>query len=150
MICFWEFIEDIEVEYHVHRKTIMEKFGLSAIEVDVILFLANNPQYTMAADISRARKLPKSHVSLAVNRLMQKGFLKGTADDTNQKKVCLIITEQAQDMISFGKNEQKKFVDDLFHGFTPKEKEVFQSMCNCIRENAHTQRYPGGDCKCQM
>ena len=48
---FWNFISAAEDEYSVYRKHIMAKFSLSAAETDIIMFLANNPDYDTAADI---------------------------------------------------------------------------------------------------
>lgn len=50
----------------------MMRYHLSAAEVDILLFLANNSQFDLATDIVRVRKMQKSHVSLAVNGLCEK------------------------------------------------------------------------------
>ena len=36
--------------YAMEKKTVMEKYSMTSIEVDVMLFLANNPQFDTAAD----------------------------------------------------------------------------------------------------
>lgn len=56
-------------------KKVMVRYDLSAAEVDVLLFLANNSQFDLAVDIVRVRKMQKSHVSLAVNKLCEKGYI---------------------------------------------------------------------------
>lgn len=57
-------------------KKVMVRYDLSAAEVDVLLFLANNSQFDLAVDIVRVRKMQKSHVSLAVNKLCEKDTFK--------------------------------------------------------------------------
>ena len=59
---FWNFISAAEDEYSVYRKRIMAKFSLSAAKTDIIMFLANNPGYDTAADISKVRRILKSQV----------------------------------------------------------------------------------------
>ena len=52
-----------------------EKFQLSQLETDVLLFLRNNPEYNTARDIVSMRGFAKSNVSMAVDSLRRKGFL---------------------------------------------------------------------------
>ena len=63
----WQFAVEVERKYNQYRKKVMVRYDLSAAEVDVLLFLANNSQFDLAVDIVRVRKMQKSHVSLAVN-----------------------------------------------------------------------------------
>ena len=92
---FWNFISAAEDEYSVYRKRIMAKFSLSAAETDIIMFLANNPGYDTAADISKVRRILKSQVSLSVKSLCEKGLLTGTYKDGNKKSVHLSLTAKA-------------------------------------------------------
>ena len=88
---FWNFISAAEDEYSVYRKRIMAKFSLSAAETDIIMFLANNPGYDTAADISKVRRILKSQVSVSVKSLCEKGLLTGTYKDGNKKSVHLSL-----------------------------------------------------------
>ena len=71
----WQFAVEVERKYNQYRKKVMVRYDLSAAEVDVLLFLANNSQFDLAVDIVRVRKMQKSHVSLAVNKLCEKGYI---------------------------------------------------------------------------
>ena len=93
---FWNFISAAEDEYSVYRKRIMAKFSLSAAETDIIMFLANNPGYDTAADISKVRRILKSQVSVSVKSLCEKGLLTGTYKDGNKKSVHLSLTATAK------------------------------------------------------
>ena len=46
-----------------------DTWDLNKTEVDILLFLANNPGLDRAADIVRIRHIAKSHVSLSVGNL---------------------------------------------------------------------------------
>lgn len=137
---FWEFSQELEKEYHTYRKVIMEEYELSAMEVDVLLFLANNAECDTATDIVRIQRRSKSHVSLAVRGLMQKGYLSGITDTSDRKKIRLKIMSEAEKIVHFGREQQKKFVDSIFNGFTEQEKEAYFSFCRRIQENAHKRR----------
>lgn len=76
-------------------------------EVDVLLFLANNSQFDLAVDIVRVRKMQKSHVSLAVNKLCEKGYIQKETDAADRKKVHLKLEESASEIIRFGQDCQR-------------------------------------------
>ena len=76
----WQFAVEVERKYNQYRKKVMVRYDLSAAEVDVLLFLANNSQFDLAVDIVRVRKMQKSHVSLAVNKLCEKGYIQKETD----------------------------------------------------------------------
>ena len=52
--------------YRRFLEPVGEKYDLNRAELDVLLFLANNPSYDTATDIVEYRGLVKSHVSAAV------------------------------------------------------------------------------------
>lgn len=140
MNSFGEIINDLSSEYHEYRKNIMERFQMSAIEVDVMLFLANNPDYDMAADVARGRKISKSHVSLAVRNLIQKGYLLGRTDEKDHKKVHLQIQKAAEEMIDYGRNQQQQFAQSLLDGFTPEERELYLRLSERLFEGLHRRQ----------
>ena len=105
---FWEFLVSVESEYSKYRKRIMNRFSLSSAEVDVLMFLANNPALDTAADISRIRHIPKSQVSLSVRSLCD---------------------------VDYGKDVQKEFYETLFSGFTENDRAEFLRLREKIAEN---------------
>ena len=54
---------------------LLERRGLTQLEMDILLFLANNPEYDTARDIVEKRHLAKSHVSVGVDALAGRGLL---------------------------------------------------------------------------
>ena len=44
----WQFAVEVEREYAQYRKKVMMRYHLSAAEVDILLFLANNSQFDLA------------------------------------------------------------------------------------------------------
>ena len=49
--------------------SMLESWGLTQLEADILLFLANNPEYDTARDIVEVRHLAKSHVSAGIEAL---------------------------------------------------------------------------------
>ena len=57
---------------------LLERTGLTMREVHVLLFLANNPDYDTARDVTLYRGMSKSQVSQAVELLCAEGLLQRT------------------------------------------------------------------------
>lgn len=136
---FADFAICMAKEYEPFRRRIMERFSLSAAEVDVLMFLANNPEYNTAAQVSKIRMIPKSHVSLAVNSLSEKGLLIRKSGE-NRKSVCLIPSESAAPVIAFGREMQDAFQETLFFGFSAEEKATFDALHEKMRANLESMK----------
>ena len=66
--------------------------GVTKPEMDVLLFLYNNPQYDKAADVSELRFLAKSYVSKAVDLLQKRGYLQVQNDEKDRRVMRLKLT----------------------------------------------------------
>ena len=132
---FWDFISTVEDEYDGYRKQIMKKFTLSAAETDILMFLANNPQYDTAADVSKIRKIPKSQVSVSVKSLCEKGILDRRYKSGNKKSIHLILTENAEPIAAYGRRIQDKFIAVLFGGLSDEELRQFEKLHQRMLDN---------------
>ena len=140
MESYWEMVDGMASEYHEYRKAVMERYSMTAIEVDVMLFLANNPSFDTASDIVRARKISKSHVSLAVKGLMQRGYLAGIPDEADRKKIRLIPQAAAEEMILYGQQLQQQFGESLFEDFSEEEREIYIKLSERMLENVRKKQ----------
>ncbi len=136
---YWLFIDSMEREYFVRRKSVAGRFQLSSAEVDVLLFLANNPHLDTAADIVKMKKMQKSHVSLAVNELADKGLLLCEPDAGNRKRIHLKLTETSSNIVRAGQKMQMEFIEFIFAGFSDEERKLIQSFCDRIECNLYSQ-----------
>lgn len=134
---FWEKQKTLSALYAKVTKPICERYGLTQIEYDIVMFLHNNPQYKTAADIVRIRRFTKSHVSLAINLLEKKGYVSARRSDANKKSVILSIEDEAKNLISDGVSAQALFGDMLFDGFSDAETDCFRDMLFKMYENAN-------------
>lgn len=75
--------------YRMGLEPVCEKYGLTRMELDILLFLANHPEYDTARDIIEKRKLTKSHVSASIARLKERGCLETYFEDGNRKTIHL-------------------------------------------------------------
>ncbi|MBE5772851.1 MAG: winged helix-turn-helix transcriptional regulator [Clostridiales bacterium] len=114
---------------------VCEKYGLTYMEFTVLMFLANNPQFDTASDIVRYRHLTKSHVSMSVRSLQDKGLLKGEYHEPNRRTIHLTVLEAASPIVSDGRAAQQRYGSILFTGFSETEYELFVAYMQRIDNN---------------
>lgn len=114
---------------------ICKKFDLTRNELDVLLFLANNPGFDRAVDIVNNRGLSKSHVSLSITNLESRGLLRRKEDPSDRRTIHLKLTEAAIPITDTGKMAQKRFFQYLHKGVTPEQLEAVMAMAQKVAEN---------------
>lgn len=131
---FWEKQKVLTALYEQTTNPVCEKYGLTQMEYDIIMFLHNNPQYKTASDIVKMRRLTKSHVSTGVNLLKNKGYIVAHYADGNKKSAILEIADEAKKLIADGEKAQLSFGHMLFDGFDESEinycRNLFSKMCD--------------------
>ena len=112
-----------------------DTWGLTKTEVDILLFLANNPGLDRAADIVRIRQITKSHVSLSVSNLEQRGFVYRTFDPEDRRTAHLKLREEALPVIREGNRIQQEFFDRIFAGLSEEELAFWRSILDRVCRN---------------
>ena len=108
---------------------------LSRSELDVLLFLHNNPEYDRAADIVAHRGMVKSQVSLSVTNLESRGLLLRTTDPEDRRTVHLSLTAAASDIVQSGQKIQRAFFEEFFAGISYEELMRWQQLIAIIDGN---------------
>lgn len=109
--------------------------NLTRNELDVLLFLYNNPGYDRAADIVAHRGIAKSHVSLSVNNLEQKQLLQRRFDPEDRRTAHLELTEAGTIIAASARTLQERFFSGLYQGVTEEEFALWQSFSKRVFEN---------------
>jgi MarR family transcriptional regulator for hemolysin len=117
---------------------LLERWGITQLEMDVLLFLANNPPYDTARDIVEKRHLAKSHVSVGVEALVNRGLLERQKREGNRKTIHLRPTDTAAPLIAAGQAVQRQYGDLLLAGFTEEERSELFRMLEKVGENVET------------
>lgn len=104
-------------------------------ELDILLFLFNNPGLDRAADIVNHRGITKSHVSLSVATLEARGLLLRRADPADKRIIHLELAGDAPAIAEKGQEAQKQFFDRLFSGLTPEEFSQWRSIMEKVTKN---------------
>ncbi len=131
----WENHQAMKTLYSRCVEEVCLRHGLARTELDILLFLANNPGLDTAAKLIEVRFLCKSHVSLSLKRLEARGLLERSFLPGNRKTVHLRLTEGAQGAVEDGRRAQGAFVRILMKGFSPQEMEALAGYNRRIAGN---------------
>lgn len=121
--------------YDKNIKGMAERYGLTPAEVNVLLFLANNPEYDTGKDISELRLLPKSCVSRAVDSLIRQGFLASHEDEKDRRILHLSILPAAAGVVMDAQDSQQEFLSCTFHNFSEEERQSLDHLMTKLTEN---------------
>ncbi len=102
---------------------------------DILMFLANNPNYNTARDIVEIRGLKANLVSVNVEKLVKEGLLERMPDSKDRRKTVLICTENAKPVIEKGRQVQAEFFESLFSGIDEESRSRFCGVVEKIRTN---------------
>ena len=115
--------------YHIMLAPLCKETGLPPLALDILLFLANNPEHNTAKDICRMRGHKSGIVSVHVERLVNDGLLERQEMPGDRRQTRLVCTEKAQDIITRGRDIQWQFGLRLMEGIS---KEDHETMHRCF------------------
>ena len=140
---FWDKHKTITSYYELLSGKVCDKYELTQMEYDILMFLYNNPQNNTAAEIVKIRKSTKSHVSTSLKNLENKKLIERKQSEENKKHVEIFLLDKAELIVEEGINAQKQFAQNVLSGLTEEEKDmclrVFNKICNNAEE--HLRNY---------
>ena len=132
---FFDVMSRAQRVYSQMTEPICRKWELTRNELDVMLFLANNPEMDRAADIVAKRGLSKSHVSMSIASLEKRGLLVRREDEKDRRTVHLALTEEANTVIADGRATQLRFLDCLHQGVSQEQIQMMMDFVDQVSEN---------------
>ncbi len=133
---FWDQHKTITSCYEMLTRKVCEKYQLTQMEYDILIFLHNNPQHNTAAEIVKIRKSTKSHVSSSLKNLENRGLVERIQSVDNKKHIEIVLLEKAVPIIEDGIKVQKEFAKTLLQGLSEEEKRICVEVFNKICKNA--------------
>lgn len=116
---------------------LLTQYALTQLEMDILLFLANNPQWDTARDIVELRHLTKSHVSMGIEALVRRGILERFYRDGNRKTIHLRLLPAAWEIARQGQAIQQQYSGLLVADFSPEEKALLDGFLDRIARNVN-------------
>ena len=121
--------------YKAAQKKVCKAWNVPEVSLDILLFLANNPEYTTARDIVEVRSIKANLVSQHVDRMVREGYLCRKEVQGDRRKRDLSLTEKAMPIIEAGRRMQTDFFETLFHGISEGEKRAFFKTMDIMSRN---------------
>ena len=120
-----EFAHKMSLAYSATCKTLCRELKLPQTAFDILMFLANNPDYKTASDIVEVRKIKANLVSVNVEKLVE----------GDRRKVELICTKKAEPVIENGKKLQQDFVEQILSGVDEEKRKKMAEILNQMEKN---------------
>ena len=130
-----EFARKTDLAYSALCKPLCQTLKIPQTAFDILLFLANNPEYSTARDIVEIRHIKANLVSVNVDRLVQEGYLERRTVAGDRRKTQLLCTEQARPIVEQGRKLQAEFLDALFAGVSPDLRSAFDQTVRIMGRN---------------
>ncbi len=121
--------------YEQYLEEIRKENNLSQIEITIICFLHNNPEYDTASDIVEMRMLQKGNVSQGVESLIQKSLLCRTPDANDRRRQHLSLTDVALPLLEKIELQNKRLLSEVYSGFSSEEQNLYSSLNERIKNN---------------
>ena len=133
---FWDKHKTITGYYELLSGEVCDRYGLTQMEYDILMFLHNDPQHNTAAEIVKVRKSTKSHVSTSLKKLEEKGLVERIQSKDNKKHIEIVLLDKAEIIVEAGLNMQKQFAQNVLNGLTEEEIHMCINVFNKICSNA--------------
>lgn len=114
---------------------VCRKYRINQTNLDILLFLGQHPDYNTARDICEIRGAKTGIVSVAVEQLIQKGFLERRADEKDHRIQRLFLTPEAGEVVAEGKSVCAGVRDRVCAGITAEEMAVLDGIIKKLAQN---------------
>lgn len=130
--------KDISIFFDKYMDARAEKFGLTASQGVVLLYIANSGGGVNVSELKKSVDTSKSTVSAVLKRLCGKGFitLETLENDNRQKRI--VPTEKALRVKNSLMHEFDVVAEELFGGFSRAELEAVCRLQKKVYENARS------------
>lgn len=130
-----EFTRKLAQAYTAQCRPLCQAWNLPKTALDILMFLANNPDRNTARDVVELRHIKANLVSIHVERLTQQGYLTRRAAPEDRRMMLLFLTEKAEPLVEQGRAIQEDFFAQLFAGVSAQERDVFVQILERMGEN---------------
>lgn len=131
--------------YETFCQPVCKKYQLSQTSFDVLMFLANNPEYNTARDICEIRGIRTGIASVAVDLLVKSGYIQRQPDASDRRITRLILTEKSEEIVQSGRLSQREFGMQMTAGISKEEMDAYMKTAQKFRANILNMKQTRGD-----
>ena len=121
--------------YSTKCKPLCKEIGMPQTAFDILMFLANNPEFDTARDIVETRYIKSNLVSVNLESLVREGYLKREKCTGDRRKTRLVCTQKAWPVVERGRRLQEDFNGELFKNVDDRLKVDFFRVLNIMENN---------------
>lgn len=132
---YFDILGQSQKAYSKQLEPVCKKWNLTRSEMDVLLFLYNNPGFDRAADIVTRRGMAKSHVSLSVANLCDLGLLERQYSPADRRTAHLRLTATGEGIAAEGRQAQKDFFNLLYGDISQEDFQLWEKITRKVCEN---------------
>ena len=132
---YFDTVSSAAKSYARMLEPICKERKLTHNELDVLLFLYNNPGFDRAADIVSRRGIAKSHVSLSVAGLEEKGLLRRNFSEQDRRTAHLELLDRGQRIAAQAREKQVQYFSALYRGISPEDLEFWRNITQKVWDN---------------
>lgn len=129
------FAKIIKKDRQACMKSVAE-YALAPNEIDVLMYLSNNPSFNTAKDICNYRGISKSLVCHSVDTLCNRGYITIKQDEKDRRIDRLTLSESSMPIVEKLNKARKAFYASLYQGLSKEDIKVFQSVLETMIKNA--------------
>ena len=129
------FARNLYQAYCIRCKSLCRELHMPQTAFDILMFLANNPDYNTAKDIVELRGIKANLVSVNVERLVNEGYLDRRDFPGDRRKTVLVCTPRSQPLIQRGERLQEEFFQDIFRDVDEASRENFHRVMEQVDRN---------------
>ncbi len=89
-------LKDVSLKFEALRDAVCAPYGLSSTQAILILDIYHNPKHNKVTDICKRLNKSTNTISPLINRLCEKGFLKKTQDESDNRIFYVDLTEKSK------------------------------------------------------
>lgn len=114
---------------------ICKEMGVPYTAFSILMFLAENPEYYTAKDVSEFRAIKPNLVSFNVNKLVEEGYLERVPIPGNRRSIRLVCTEKSKPVVAKGRDIIQHFYLNLMKGMSEEDIARFHGYMELIGGN---------------
>lgn len=114
---------------------LLKEYQMTQVEIDVLAFLANNPEYNHAQDIVNVRGISKGHVSLAIEKLVKRGLVTRNPDPVNRRWNILCVEKKADELVKKIQNIQHTFDEQAYQNISQEDIVKYHEILQQVYHN---------------
>lgn len=116
---------------------ICAKYRLTHTEILILLYLSGRTEGNTARDIVDTLRLAKSHISVSVRCLEERGYLACSHEGHDRRAIHLHLLSPAAEVIAESKLAQQELISVMLAGFSAEECDAVKGYFRRMSANIH-------------